>query len=152
MGESGRTLCFRVNSAESWTTADLQVGDVLVFTDPNFNKNMRNELEIIKNAPSADDPSIQALDNMTGKAYICHYAIYIGNGRIVECSGVDGESPDAADNGVRIRDARNIIWSGDPYDTDLLREIIRFGEKYKTTDEIMEKVSSGEIEEPDLPY
>ena len=152
VGESGRTHCFRVNAAESWTTADLQVGDVLVFTDPNFNKNMRNELEIIKNAPSADDPSIQALDNMTGKAYICHYAIYIGNGRIVECSGVDGECPDAADNGVRIRDARNIVWSGDPYDTDLLREIIRFGEKYKTTDEIMEKVSSGEIEEPDLPY
>ena len=151
-GETGKTLCFRVNSAESWTVDDLQVGDVLVFTDPNFNKNMRNELEIIKSAASADDPAVQALDDMTGKAYICHYAIYIGNGRIVECSGVDDPSPDAADNGARIRDARNIVWSGNPEDTDLLREIIRFGKKYETPEEINEKVSSGEIQEPELPY
>ena len=144
--------CYGISSAESWDLSTLRVGDVLVFSDPNWNKTIYQELEKIYNASSPDDPVLEELDRAAGNAYICHYAIYIGNGRSIDCGYVNRENPDASENGVRIRDLNAVRWNGDPENTLLLSRIIRFGEPYGSADEIQTKISSGDIEDSWMEY
>ena len=120
---------YGVVSADEWTLADLRPGDILIFTNPNWNNITCKEVEIINDADSPYDPELVKMDNASRGAYVCHFSIYLGDGEVLESTAtgcVGNNEAYIAGNGPTINNARNIVWTHSTLDTNLVAEVIRF--------------------------
>lgn len=123
-GDTDPKPCWSVQRADRLTMNDLSVGDVIVFSNPNWNKLIYQELDAIWNAKSNTDPVLDLLDSGRFQTQICHYAIYIGSGRMVECTSKIAGG--AANNGPQINPVFGVSWNNDPVNTSLVTQIIHF--------------------------
>lgn len=126
-GDITPAQCWSVQQADRFIMDDLKIGDIIIFSNPNWNKLIYQELDAIGNAASAYDPILDKLDNGEYQTKVCHYAIYIGNGRVVECTSK--KAPGAANNGPQINPVYGVTWDQDPDNTILITRIIRFSDQ-----------------------
>ena len=80
-GNSGTAL-WDIGGYEQWTESKLEPGDVLVFINPNWQPIVAAELIQIYNAKHRED--VLSLNNPAGRSFVCHFALYIGGGKIAE--------------------------------------------------------------------
>ena len=90
----GTDHIWEIETVEEWSKDMLQVGDVLIFYNPNRCDFVLPELVALANAEKETDIDFSQFDEPS--RFICHYAIYFGDGKVIECSGSTSWDPEGA--------------------------------------------------------
>lgn len=109
----------------NWTLADLRVGDVLIFEDANWTPRVTDMLIDLAGMDTPDDAVFQKYDD-ANQSFISHYALYIGNGRMVHASNLRSYSSTPANQGVYCLDIDSLQINSSS--TSVVTGILRFDE------------------------
>ena len=101
--DNSGTNCWAITGMDPWDESILEPGDVLVFINPNWQQHIAAELVKIYNCEKRSQVAGLGLNDPSGKNFVCHYAMYIGKGKVAESTvGVNG-------NGGQVNDLRGFV-------------------------------------------
>ena len=118
VGDNAGSKLWRIGKMQTWTEGDLRPGDVLIFINPNWQPIVAKELIQIFNMEEKDEAALAALDNPSGRGFVSHFALYLGNGMIAESTTRGGK------NGGQINPLRGLTVQGNV--TSVIKAVYRF--------------------------